>query len=143
VYSVSNPIKLHVNCFRSPLFYSFIYNYGGTSIVCLDGVRALWMPHFNEGGTKRYIISCTASVADVRTFLMMLLTMCIAPLYGGGIIFGDGGLDGSFGLELSKKSPLTRLQASVSDNMRNRCAHGDTCHFCSSVWWRLDLWRHT
>jgi hypothetical protein len=46
---------------------------------------------------------------------MMMCTMCMATLCGGGGALGDGGLLGSCGLELRKKSPPARLLAPVSD----------------------------
>jgi hypothetical protein len=36
VDAITYPVKTHVNCFGAPLFYSFIGNSSGTSVVGLD-----------------------------------------------------------------------------------------------------------
>ena len=66
--------------------------------------RALWNSPAN-----------LASVAEDMTFLRILLTVCMAPLFGGSLL---GGLLGLVGLELKKKWPPTRLSASASKRYR-------------------------
>jgi hypothetical protein len=55
--ALTHPVKVHVNCFGAPLFYSFIGNSSGTGVVWLDWCGTLWVTHFDQCCPKWYTIA--------------------------------------------------------------------------------------
>ena len=63
VYSVTDPIEMHVDGFGSTLFNSVIGNSSGSTVVGLDDSRGLWVAHFEESGAK---CCCLFAVVEQR-----------------------------------------------------------------------------
>jgi hypothetical protein len=63
---------------------------------------------------------------------MMMLTMCIAPFCGGGMVLGSGVFVKFVGFEQRQKSPPARLQACVSDKIQRIAVYMEI-HFTGNV----------
>jgi len=51
--AIANPVKAHVNCFRTFLFDCVIGNTGGSTVVSLNGSGRLRMAEFFKANTDR------------------------------------------------------------------------------------------
>jgi hypothetical protein len=115
---VVDPEETHVGGFGTLLFDGFVINYGNACAVSLDGCGRLGVSHFYEwcaqwdgvalrsGMVLRALwkgVATSASVVDAMMLCNMLLMVCVAPLYGGGVAVGEGAVEGLAGLEPRKK----------------------------------------